>query len=145
LRTPGDGQIYSKGLEVQILPSSCLRFAAWSATLFILENGSRSEPMVCGGRAIPNWKFFTMGLIVTNAPPDPDTGIHSVEAGIQGHGLDTIMIPTGPLPPAGNGEPPTGESVPVVMLTENAEMSLSTLFATYKNPPFGSSATPKGC
>ena len=62
-----------------------------------------------------------------------------------GHGLDTITMPTGPLPPAGNGEPPIGESVPVVPFTENAEMSLSTLFATYKNPPFASSATPKGC
>ena len=81
----------------------------------------------------------------SNAPPGPDTSIHSVEAGIQGHGQTPIMIPTGPLPPAGNGEPPTGESIPVVMLTENAEMSLSTLFATYKNPPFASSATPKGC
>jgi 6-phosphogluconolactonase (cycloisomerase 2 family) len=44
-----------------------------------------------------------------------------------------MMMPTGPLPPDGNGEPETGESKPVAAFTENAEMLLSTLLTTY-NP-----------
>src|SRR6202022_3222453 len=54
-------------------------------------------------------------------------------------------MPVGALPPAGNGEPERGESIPVMRSTEKAEMVLSSLFATYKRLPVGSNASPNGC
>src|SRR5579864_406117 len=59
--------------------------------------------------------------------------------------LGTITMPTGPLPPAGNGAPGTEANIPWVEFTPNAEMVLSTLLTTNRNWPLGSSANPKGC
>jgi len=53
-------------------------------------------------------------------------------------------MPVGAMPPTENGEPGSGESIPVIRSTEKPEMVLSTLFATYKKLPVGSSATPNG-
>jgi hypothetical protein len=63
----------------------------------------------------------------------------------QSHCLGTVTMPVGALPLARNGEPERGERLPVVGSTEKAEMVLSTLFATYKNAPVGSNASPNGC
>jgi hypothetical protein len=54
-------------------------------------------------------------------------------------------MPVGALTPARNGEPERGERAPVVGSTEKAEIVLSALFATYKNAPVGSNASPNGC
>jgi hypothetical protein len=75
--------------------------------------------------------------------PNGATG-RCVATGLHPQRAFTITMLVGPLPPAENGEPGNGDNAPVEF-TEKTEIELSTLLATYKNLPLGSSATPKGC